>query len=278
MDIDFSLLLVVGTFVTGVIWLYDQVLLAPKRRLLAEGVQAQLSAQGVDEDHAKGLQQAVSKKLPEPVLVEYSKSFFPILFVVLVIRSFLVEPFQIPSGSMRPTLEVGDFILVNKFHYGLRLPVVGTKVVSLNDPARGDIMVFKFPEDPRINYIKRVVGLPGDRIRYDNKTLIINGKVVSPSLLAQLPPQAPKMELLAEQLGTVEHHIYRDLTRPRPAAEWVVPAGHYFMMGDNRDNSNDSRFWGFVPEELIVGKAFAIWLHWESWGSWPSFRNNGFVE
>ncbi|WP_370584044.1 signal peptidase I [Motiliproteus sp. SC1-56] len=267
---DFALLLVIAVAVTGLVWAFDSLVLAPQRRVLLANAESQ-SSQSLDEETRR-------KLAPEPVLVEYSKSFFPVLALVLVLRSFLVEPFQIPSGSMLPTLEVGDFILVNKYHYGLRLPVAGTKVLPLNDPERGDVVVFKFPRNPSINYIKRVVGLPGDRIRYDNKTLFVNGEPVAMELVATLPPGRPEKQLIRERLGEVEHEIFRDLTKPRPGREWVVPEGHYFMMGDNRDNSNDSRFWGFVPDELIVGKAFAVWMHWESWFSLPSFGNNGLIE
>lgn len=269
MDIDFSLVLVIAVAVTGAVWLFDNLVLAPRRKPLLVSAQAQA---GTDIDP-----ETLAKLVPEPILVEYSKSFFPVLALVLVLRSFLIEPFQIPSGSMLPTLQIGDFILVNKFHYGLRLPVVGTKVVSLNDPQHGDVMVFKYPNDPRINYIKRVVGLPGDVISYADKRLSINGEPLAQELLAELPDGPSIKRLLTEQLGAIEHQLYNDLTLPRPAKQWVVPAGHYFMMGDNRDNSNDSRFWGFVPDQLIVGKAFAVWMHWESWSSVPSFRHNGAI-
>jgi signal peptidase I len=179
---------------------------------------------------------------------------------------------------MLPTLQIGDFILVNKYHYGIRLPVAGTKVVGLNDPQRGDVMVFKYPNNPRINYIKRVIGLPGDHIRYVNKTLFINGEVAKQNFVAELPPNRPERVLAVEQLGEVQHQIYKDLTYPRQPAEWIVPEGHYFMVGDNRDNSNDSRFWGFVSDDLVVGKAFAVWMHWPNWFSLPSFKNNGMIE
>ena len=270
MDIDFSLVLVIAVALTGVVWLFDMLLLAPKRQQLIASAEAQ-AGNALDEE-------TQDKLAPEPVLVEYSKSFFPVLALVLVLRSFLVEPFQIPSGSMLPTLKIGDFILVNKYHYGIRLPVIGTKVISLNEPEHGDVMVFKFPENPRINYIKRVVGLPGDTIGYANKQLFINGEAVPMQLLAELPEGRSLKRLFNEQLGAVEHQVYNDLKLPRPPAEWVVPEGHYFLVGDNRDNSNDSRFWGFVPDELVVGKAFAVWMHWESWGSLPSFRNNGYIQ
>ena len=270
MDIDFSLVLVVLVAVTGVVWMLDAAILAPRRKAVVVSAQDQAQLPLDAEVQAK--------VAPEPMLIEYAKSFFPVLALVLILRSFLIEPFQIPSGSMLPTLQVGDFILVNKYHYGLRLPVAGTKVLSLNDPQRGDVMVFKFPEDPRINYIKRVVGLPGDEISYSNKRLTINGTPVSLELMAELPDGRSMKRLLIEQLGDVEHRIYNNLTMPRPAQSWTVPAGHYFMVGDNRDNSNDSRYWGFVADELIVGKAFAIWMHWPNWGSIPSFKNNGLIE
>jgi signal peptidase I len=218
----------------------------------------------------------------EPLLVEYGKSFFPVLAIVLVLRSFLVEPFQIPSGSMKPTLEVGDFILVNKFAYGIRLPVLDTKVIEVGDPQRGDVMVFRYPSDPNINYIKRVVGLAGDRIAYSSdKRLTINGESVAQQLIGDEPGSLGSATLYNEKLGEAEHQIRKEMQRYRvePGREWVVPQGHYFMMGDNRDNSNDSRYWndpaipkpllGMVPDQNIVGKAFAIWMSWPD----PKSRN-----
>lgn len=260
MDIDFPLILVILTFVTGLVWLADKLFLRKRR---AGNTKAEST--GADEPATK-----------EPYLVELSRSFFPVLAVVLVLRSFLVEPFQIPSGSMLPTLEVGDFILVNKFAYGLRLPVVGSKIVDIDDPDRGDVMVFRYPEDRKTNYIKRVIGLPGDQIRYRDKQLFINDEKVESRFVARLPPN----EYRREDLGSVEHDIY--LTKGRPGTggegEWKVPPGHYFVMGDNRDNSNDSRYWGTVPDDLVVGKAFAIWMHWESLASLPSFRRVGAID
>ncbi|MNM88977.1 Signal peptidase I [compost metagenome] len=211
----------------------------------------------------------------EPLLIEYGKSFFPVLAIVLVLRSFLVEPFQIPSGSMKPTLEVGDFILVNKFAYGIRLPVLDTKVIPVGDPQRGDVMVFRYPSEPNINYIKRVVGAPGDKVRYtSDKRLYINDQLVAEQLLGEEPGTLGSVTLYKEKLGAAEHMIRKEMTRYRidPGKEWTVPAGHYFMMGDNRDNSNDSRYWndpkipkdllGMVPDRNIVGKAFAVWMSW----------------
>jgi len=259
MDIDFPLVLVVLTFATGLIWLAD-VLLWKEKRLTESGV----------KDVAEEVE------IKEPWVIETSRSFFPVLVIVLVLRSFLIEPFQIPSGSMLPTLEVGDFILVNKFSYGLRLPVAGTKVVSLGDPQRGDIMVFKFPKDKKTNYIKRVVGVPGDVIQYRDKKLFINGEAIPEKHIATLPP----LKLFEERLGGVKHRLYEDQRRPNieSEGEWRVPENSYFMMGDNRDNSNDSRSWGFVPDELVVGKAFAIWMQWKSLGSLPGFSRVGSIE
>ncbi|MGF2736356.1 signal peptidase I [Marinobacter sp. DUT-1] len=268
MDIDFPLVLVVLTFATGLIWLADKLFLR-ERRLAA----ARTSSPGTGQE-AEPV--SAEEEPKEPYLVDLSRSFFPVLAIVLVLRSFLVEPFQIPSGSMLPTLEVGDFILVNKYAYGIRLPVAGTKILEVGNPERGDVMVFKYPEDGETNYIKRVIGLPGDRIRYQDKQLFINGELVDTRFIARLPP----MELRREDLGEVEHDIFLTLGRPGNSGEgeWVVPEGHYFVMGDNRDNSNDSRYWGTVPDELIVGKAFAIWMHWKSITSLPSFDRVGGIE
>lgn len=260
MNFDFPTLLVAATLVTGLIWAADSLLWAPRRRQQAAAV----SAQGGSADSRQ-----IEALLREPTLVEYAKSFFPVILAVLLLRSFLVEPFRIPSGSMMPTLLVGDFILVNKYAYGIRLPVVNTKVLDLGAPERGDVVVFRFPRDPGTDYIKRVVGLPGDHIVYKHKTLYINGEKV---------PQIPAgsyigtgsgismsgADIREEQLGDVKHQI---LVMPRLGGmntDVVVPAGHYFVMGDNRDNSNDSRYWGFVPDENLVGKAFMIWMNWDS--------------
>ncbi len=253
MDIDFSLVLVILVAICGFIWLLDALLFAKARRQ--------------------------ANNTEEPVVVEYAKSFFPVLFIVLMLRSFLVEPFQIPSGSMIPTLEVGDFILVNKYHYGLRLPVVGTKIVANNEPERGEVMVFIPPHDQSY-FIKRVVGLPGDTIEYENKVLRVNGEVVDVEIIDDVAIEtAGGMRpgvLFNETLGDVAHQaqIITQGTRSRGRTSWTVPPGHYFMMGDNRDNSADSRVWGPVPEENIVGKAFAIWMHKEPGFNLPTFSRN----
>lgn len=257
MNIDFPLVLVVLTLATGAVWLVDLLFLR-KRRQEAAGTSGE------------------ADELSEPYLVDLSRSFFPVLAVVLVLRSFLVEPFQIPSGSMLPTLEVGDFILVNKYAYGLRLPVAGTKVVEVGDPQRGDVVVFRYPEDGSTNYIKRVIGLPGDVVRYEDRQLFLNGQQIRTESRARIPP----VNLRTEYLMGTEHDIFVNSGPASGAGEgqWEVPEGHYFVMGDNRDNSNDSRFWGTVPDELIVGKAFAIWMHWESITSLPSFDRVGTIE
>lgn len=172
---------------------------------------------------------------------------------------------------MLPTLQIGDFILVNKHHYGVRLPVLNTKIVPVNDPERGDVAVFRYPNNPSINYIKRIIGLPGDVITYHNKVFYINGVEIESELLARLPPVNPEVLLLQETLGDTSFTVYQDLGRPSMSAQWTVPAGHYFAVGDNRDNSNDSRYWGFVPDELLVGKAIVVWMHWDNFFSLPDF-------
>ena len=247
MDFDFAAALVLASAVTGIIWALDAWWLGPRRRRL----------RGED---AK-----------EPVWVEYSRSLFPVIFVVLLLRSFLVEPFRIPSGSMMPTLLVGDFILVNKFAYGLRLPVLNTKFVDIGEPARGDVVVFRYPRDPATDYIKRVVGLPGDRVAYYDKQLYINGRPVAKEPLGTYEGEGSGIgftgtRLYLEHLDGVDHQILIDPDKRSVEGEIVVPEGYYFVMGDNRDNSNDSRYWGPVPEGNLVGKAFLIWMNWDARG------------
>jgi len=269
MDFDFALLLVVLTGVTGVIWLLDHLFLAGGRKARA---QALAQAEGSDAER----QQRAQEALREPILVEYARSFFPVILIVLLFRSFLAEPFKIPSGSMMPTLLVGDFILVNKFAYGLRLPVLGTKLVSIGEPKRGDVFVFRYPNpehDPRkegLDYIKRVIGLPGDEITYRNKTLYVNGKEIPQADVGPFVGsgnEARRMagaEIHEEMLPEVEHQILQSsMLLPGREGSWRVPAGQYFAMGDNRDNSEDSRYWGFVPEQNVIGKAFVIWMNWD---------------
>ncbi|MFW9267597.1 signal peptidase I [Pseudomonas sp. D2-30] len=284
MSLNFPLLLVIAVFVCGLLALLDLLFLAPRRRAAIASYQGSVSQpDGV----------VIEKLNKEPLLVEYGKSFFPVLFIVLVLRSFLVEPFQIPSGSMKPTLDVGDFILVNKFSYGIRLPVIDKKVIEIGDPQRGDVMVFRFPSDPNVNYIKRVVGLPGDKIRYTaDKRLFVNGELVAEQLIGSEPGTLGSAELYKEKLGEAEHQIRKEMSRYRatPDHSWTVPAGHYFMMGDNRDNSNDSRYWddpnipkdmlGMVPDRNIVGKAFAVWMSWPEpkLSHLPNFSRVGLIK
>jgi signal peptidase I len=228
----------------------------------------------------------------QPLWVEWGADFFPVILIVFILRSFLFEPFKIPSGSMIPTLLVGDFILVNKYTYGIRLPVINTKIIDINEPQRGDVMVFRYPEDPSLDYIKRVVGLPGDTVAYQNKQLSINGKPVKAERIADFlhAERLYYSEQYSEKLGDVEHQVLNDTDAPAyipgvtvfPHREnctynasgviCKVPDGHYFMMGDNRDNSRDSRAWGFVPEQNIVGKAFFVWLNFSDFSRIGAFR------
>ncbi|MDX2350049.1 MAG: signal peptidase I [Porticoccus sp.] len=249
MDINFPLVLMILVIVTGIIWFIDRLVLAKKR-----GDQ------------------------PVPTWVEYSGSFFPVLLVVFVLRSFLFEPFQIPSGSMIPTLKVGDFILVNKYAYGLRLPVTGTKIVPVSEPQRGDVMVFFPPNDDRY-FIKRVIGLPGDSIRILNNILYVNDELAEQTVYPEMP-EDPRFLLMEEDLDGVVHRMQKRKVAGRLGKNYaiVVPKGHYFMVGDNRDNSSDSRVWGPVPEKNIVGKAVAVWMHWESFSSLPSFSRMGKIQ
>jgi signal peptidase I len=247
MIFDFSFILVAATVLTGIIWGLDTLLFRSKR-LQAAG------ASGVAAENVR-----------EPVVVEYARSFFPVILIVLLIRSFLFEPFRIPSDSMMPTLLDGDFIFVNKYAYGLRLPVINTKVVAIDEPHRGDVIVFRLPSDPSTNYIKRLIGLPGDHIVVRDDQLFVNG--------ARMPVRLDGIyqghrhtgaRIGFEQLGPVEHQVLF-MDRYTRDYDQIVPAGHYFFMGDNRDNSRDSRFpeVGFVPERNLVGKAVRIWLNWD---------------
>lgn len=260
MSIDFPMILVLATLITGGIWAADALFWARRRRVL------QRSGTGVAAG-AEGDTAAVPAK--EPVVVEYARSFFPVVLAVLVLRSFLVEPFRIPSGSMMPTLLVGDFILVNKFAYGIRLPVLDTKVVEMGEPQRGDVVVFRFPQDPKVDYIKRVIGVPGDRVGYYDKVLFVNGQRMAQEVDGTYTGVGAGAvmtgaQLRTEQLGDLRHNILVRLGQPTVEGEFVVPPGQYFVMGDNRDNSNNSRYWGTVPEENLVGKAFLIWMNWDS--------------
>ena len=278
MDIDFSLVLVILVAVCGGLWLLD-FLLVKRSRVEAIENYKRTQVSGTKKDE---IDQALAELSKEPLIIEYAKSFFPVLFLVLVLRSFLIEPFQIPTGSMIPTLNVGDFILVNKYAYGIRLPVIGTKIVSIDDPKRGEVMVFIPPHENKY-YIKRVIGLPGDTVRYENKTLFINGEEIQKDYVKNITVDTSigglAGTLSSETLGSVIHptqHI--DVAGGRRLrTTWVVPGGHYFMMGDNRDNSADSREWGPVSEENIVGKAIAVWMHKDPGFNIPTFFQNRLI-
>ena len=285
---NFSLLLFVLTLVTLLYWLAEHFYFAPARALAAESLVAQdaqrraelgkLGINRVDGD----VDAAREKLLMQPWWLDWTAGLFPVICAVFLLRSFLFEPFKIPSGSMVPTLLVGDLILVNKFQYGIRMPVTGAKLIANKDPQRGDVVVFHYPVDPRIDYIKRVVGVPGDELVYTGQALTINGQKVPLQSQGDYYDEdslryAPRF---AETLGKVAHGILVEPKRPsifRPLDSFVnfrdncrytaegvsckVPAGHYFMMGDNRDNSQDSRFWGFVPDDHLVGRAFMVWMN-----------------
>lgn len=266
MNWDFATILFWATVVTGSIWAADSAYWAPRRRAAAGHPGGGEAVAG-----GSGGVATSTNTLQDPMIVEYAKAFFPVILIVLLLRSFLVEPFRIPSGSMTPTLLAGDFILVNKYAYGIRLPVINKKIIELSDPQRGDIAVFRFPKDPSIDYIKRVVGLPGDRIAYRDKVVYVDGEAMKQEMRGTFIGEGAGMamtgaSLRAEHLGSVVHEILvvPEKSGRQDMEEIVVPAGHYFVMGDNRDNSNDSRFWGVVPNENLVGRAFFIWLNWDS--------------
>jgi signal peptidase I len=272
--ISFSAVMLLAVVLTGVIWAWDRYATARENR------EAAGAASSAAPDAAGG----AAARPAEPPGVELAKSFFPVILIVFVVRSFLVEPFKIPSGSMIPTLLVGDFILVNKFTYGIRLPVANVKLIDVNTPKRGEVMVFRYPENPSLDYIKRIIGVPGDKVSYIHKKLTINGQPVEQtpdgtySYFEQQGLRAYDRPRFLEKLDGQEHTVIVEETAPtlqrlqvrdfpfREKCDYnddgftcTVPPGHYFMMGDNRDSSSDSRYWGFVPEENIVGRAFVIW-------------------
>ncbi len=290
-SVNFSLVLVIATFVSGLIWLADKLFWESSRKQALQS----LIESGSSEIPVI-FQEAVSK---EPMVVEYSKAFFPIILVIVILRSFLYEPFKIPSGSMKPTLEVGDFVLVNKFAYGVRLPVIHTKFIDTGSPQRGDVFVFRFPGAPGVpkeqvdpvDYIKRVIGLPGDKILYQDRRLFIQPacgetekdncpkyQEIKSQMIEESGYPSSKginLDILEEDLMGVKHKIVQipsiyqltsdfNKTCMNRQNEWIVPEGHYFAMGDNRQNSLDSRFWCFVPEENLVGKAITVWMNWNS--------------
>lgn len=279
MDIDFSVVLVSLVAFCGLLWILDT-LLMKKGRDQAIAEYQTTRAKGRSEEEVAN---TVADLGREPIIIEYAKSFFPVLLIVLVLRSFLMEPFQIPTGSMIPTLEVGDFILVNKYAYGVRLPIIGTKLLDVDDPERGEVMVFIPPHEPKY-YIKRVIGLPGDTIRYEDKKLYVNGEEVETELVGAIDVETSIGDLpgtlLTETINGVSHPVQHidAAGNSRTRTTWVIPNGHYFMMGDNRDNSADSREWGPVPEKDIVGKAVAVWMHKEPGLHLPSFSRNKRIE
>lgn len=260
MIFDFSTMLFFASVFTGAVWLIDSLWLAPKRRVAA----ARLGDGGQEVDPA-----SVQATLRESTFVEYCKSFFPVIFAVFLLRSFLVEPFRIPSGSMMPTLLAGDFILVKKYEYGVRLPVINKKIFDVGDPQRGDVVVFRFPKDPSVDYIKRLVAVGGDHVQYDNKVVTVNGKVAGQVPQGRYEGKGTALSasgslLNREDLLGVQHDILLRPGAPGQTVDLIVPEGEYFVMGDNRDNSNDSRFWGTVPDKNLVGRAFMIWMNWDS--------------
>jgi len=256
MNFNLAWILVSATGISGFVWLLDKILFAGQRSLKAAEIASN------DGTAKRDVELAL-----EPWWVENARSFFPVLLFVLILRSFIVEPFRIPSGSMMSTLMVGDFILVSKSSYGLRLPIGHKKFFDLGEPERGDVAVFRFPRDPSVDYIKRVVGLPGDTISYVDKRLYLNGELVPVTegeKYTGIDGRNGTMQF-TETLGGEDHTILRNQSLnvgfSRDLHDIKVPEGHYFLMGDNRDNSNDSRYWGFVPEENLVGRAFFIWLN-----------------
>jgi signal peptidase I len=298
---NFELILLILLLITGIIWFFDLIVLSRNRCLKLEKsiLEFDLNSQknyvnNLDEINV-GREKLIFELNKAPAWIEYSGSFFPVILLVFVMRSFLFEPFKIPSESMLPTLFSGDYILVNKFTYGVRLPLLGYKVIEINNPKRGDVMVFKFPLNRKQNYIKRVVGVPGDKIVYHSKKLTINGELLNYRKQTDFLHDNSVVEYslqYEEKLAEVTHQILNDESKPSyvdvlekpifPLSEQceyddqgfscVVPKGHYFMMGDNRDNSLDSRYWGFVPENNIVGKAFFIWMNFNKLNRIGSFN------
>lgn len=274
-DGDFALILVVLVLFAGLVSLVDRLFFRQRRvRLLGAAPVQQVLSRVRAENEKQAL---IDWAEADFTAAEYAKSFFPVLLVVLVLRSFLLEPFKIPSASMVPTLQVHDFILVNKFAYGLRLPVLGTKILPVGVPKRGDVMVFYPPNDKRY-FIKRVIGLPGDQIQLRDNVLYINGVRMEQRLLYVDNTSIPAQMVMEEDLQPLQHLMQHSSVATRQSNyEIVVPDGQYFMMGDNRDNSSDSRFWGMVPERNVVGQAVYVWMHWGTTLSLPSFTRNGVI-
>ena len=285
---NFALLLLLATVVTGVYWLAERFYFLPQRQQAAAALEAndiarraELAKMGIAQVDGD-ITEAKHRLLMQPWWLDWTAGLFPVIIAVFVLRSFLFEPFKIPSGSMIPTLLVGDLILVNKFTYGLRLPVINTKITQGTAPQRGDVMVFRYPPKPSLDYIKRVVGVPGDTVAYLNKRLTVNGKAIETQAIPEFFDEDAMryFKQYEESLGERKHRLLNDDERPAfvmPMPDFQqfrencsytvegmtckVPEGHYFMMGDNRDNSQDSRYWGFVPEKNIVGRAFFVWMN-----------------
>ena len=307
MSFNFAVILFWLLVVTGAIWLFDKLVLKRRRRAAADAAVRQfderLKAQPFPQaqaDEATVLEERKSLReryLRQPGWIEFPAGFFPVILVVFVLRSFLFEPFRIPSGSMIPTLLIGDLILVNKYTYGVRLPIINRKIINVGSPARGDVMVFRYPVDPSVDYVKRVIGLPGDTIVYRNKRLTINGQEVPANAAPdyfdsdRVTYTRQYTEKLPSATAAVDHMILVDSERSgvitpgsfafrdnctysdgNTAVTCKVPDGQYFMMGDNRDNSADSRYWGFVPAQNIVGKAFFIWMNFGNMHRIGTFR------
>ena len=285
---NFALILFILLVITGIAWIADKVFFRPRRVRTADLALANLERANAgrvpDAAFAEKRGELRASADKQPLWLEYTAGLFPVILVVFLLRSFVAEPFKIPSGSMIPTLLVGDLILVNKYTYGIRLPVIHTKVLALGEPKRGDVMVFRYPKDPSMDYIKRVVGLPNDKITFENNRLKINDKPVPTTEAGEFydGERLAYYRQYSEKLGDIDHKLLTDLEKtsfispmePFPFQDrckygqtgvtCVVPPGHYFVMGDNRDNSLDSRFWGFVPEQNIVGKAFFVWMNLSS--------------
>jgi len=296
---NFALLLLLATVVTGIYWLADRFIFLPRRRAAAQAAQDQLqrrrtelAAQGITQVDQADAKLTTDRLLAQPWWLDWTAGLFPVILIVFLLRSFVFEPFKIPSGSMIPTLLIGDLILVNKFTYGLRLPVANTRLTEGHAVQRGDVVVFRYPPKPSVDYIKRVIGLPGDEVSYLNKRLTINGKEVPQTAVSDFFDESTMeyFKQFNEQLGDVRHDIIVDTRRAafignpdafpyrdncRYSIEGVtckVPEGQYFMMGDNRDNSLDSRYWGFVPEGNIIGRAFFVWMNFGNLGRIGSFH------
>ncbi|VXC28037.1 leader peptidase (signal peptidase I) [Burkholderia sp. 8Y] len=296
---NFALILLILVVVTGIAWVLDKLMFVKHRRRAADAAVAEFDRQQervgerfADENAGETRARLRSEALRQPWWLEYTASFFPVILAVFVVRSFIVEPFKIPSGSMVPTLLVGDFILVNKYEYGLRLPITNTKLTQGKPLTRGDVVVFRYPKDESVDYIKRVIGLPGDTVAYENKQLTINGKPVPETPQADYfdderigyakqfvedldgrknailnNPQVPPFVIGADDFPFRDNCVYN-----AQGVTCKVPPGHYFMMGDNRDNSADSRYWGFVPDKNIVGRAFFIWMNFSNLKRIGSFQ------